>query len=388
MSTPIVSDSVNGNQPYLSLGSAARHCGVSIHALRRASNSGRIRCWTLPSGHRRYIQSDLEGFLKENKINGNGSHGNGIANSIEKGKRNLICYARVSSRSRAVGWNQSLNQQQDGSSDIQRQLEKLELYCESEYGKKPDVVVTEVASGTNFNRKGFSRLMNRIMSGEFSDGTWTLAITNIDRISRFAIDLVKNILDFNNIELRIIDEDPDQSDEEELLSELFSVIHSFSCKHYSRRSAETNRTTLKKETIQYVQDRLSIGIPLTTIVVELDKLGHRPANHSEKPISYHVLKRYLDSEQIQKIIPKKENKKNSFRLFYDRHIRKTGDETKRTMKKEVVRKYREYCDMNNVLEKDIISDRAIGVFLKAEGWQKRLSHEALTTFVQLEVHGT
>ncbi len=83
----------------LSIKQAANQLGVSVSTLRRWDETGVLVAQRTPKGHRRYDLSKINPNLTRNKV---------------EQQRKTIAYARVSSH--------------DQKSDLQRQIEILELY--------------------------------------------------------------------------------------------------------------------------------------------------------------------------------------------------------------------------------------------------------------------
>ena len=118
---------------------AVRVSGVHIQTLRKWADSGKIRCIRTPSGQRRFDLRDLKQFV--------GLPVNADRNASTK--RDKYVYARVSSSGQR--------------SDLERQIESLRE-------RFPDhLVVRDVASGLNFKRPGFLRLMDAVCAGRVEE---------------------------------------------------------------------------------------------------------------------------------------------------------------------------------------------------------------------------
>lgn len=170
---------------------ACRILGVHPNTLRKWANDGKIRYIRQPNGNRLY---DVDDFL----------------NSGRKINRARVIYARVSSR----------NQKDDLSSQIR--------YLRERY---PDhELIEDIGSGLNFKRKGFNALLERIMSGEVEE----VAVTHRDRLCRFGFDLINGIAVRNNCKIVVLD-NAQLSPEGELVRDLISIIHVFSCRIYGLR---------------------------------------------------------------------------------------------------------------------------------------------------------
>jgi predicted site-specific integrase-resolvase len=130
--------------------------------------------------------------------------------SLENKEKHKVVYARVSSRN-----------QKD---DLQKQIEFLRTrYPTYE-------LVEDIGSGLNFKRKGFTALLGRVLQGDVSE----IVVAHRDRLCRFGFDLIESIATKNNCKLVVLD-DSKQSPQAELVTDLLSIIHVFSCRLYGLR---------------------------------------------------------------------------------------------------------------------------------------------------------
>src|SRR5688500_763633 len=106
---------VRNSQGLLSIGDAAKLLGVSQQTLRSATDSGALRAFILPSGHRRFNLDDCYSWM-----------GQGAESRSEE--REIICYCRVS------GARQSKGIAKGEQSDLSRQIERLIAYSAENYG--------------------------------------------------------------------------------------------------------------------------------------------------------------------------------------------------------------------------------------------------------------
>lgn len=51
--------------PYITVGEAAKRIGVSRDTIKRWEADGRISALRTPTGHRRYLATDVDGLLRE-----------------------------------------------------------------------------------------------------------------------------------------------------------------------------------------------------------------------------------------------------------------------------------------------------------------------------------
>ncbi|RLG41002.1 MAG: IS607 family transposase [Thermoproteota archaeon] len=170
---------------------ASKKLGIHPNTLRRWANEGRINYVRQPQGHRLY---DVDSFLNQGK-------------KIDRVK---FIYARVSSRRQA--------------DDLSNQIKYLrERYPTHEF-------LQDYGSGLNFKRKGFCKLLEQVLSGAVSE----IVVTHKDRLCRFGFDFFQKIAEHFDCKLVVLDE-VKLSPQEELIQDLISIIHVFSCRIYGLR---------------------------------------------------------------------------------------------------------------------------------------------------------
>lgn len=170
---------------YVSTKKACERLGVHPNTLRNWANENKIKYIRTDSGHRRY---DVEDYLRRKG---------------HQGQR--ILYARVSSK-----------KQKD---DLARQVRELTSRFPH------DEVIEDFGSGLNFRRKGLTALLDRIMSGDVSE----VVVAHKDRLCRFGFELIEQIAAKYNCNIVVLN-DTNLSPQEELVRDLLSIIHVFSCR--------------------------------------------------------------------------------------------------------------------------------------------------------------
>ena len=128
-----------------------------------------------------------------------------------------VCYARVSSK-----------KQMD---DLDRQKD----FFRCNYPNH--IVVSDVASGINWKRKGLLSLLESSMRGDISE----VVVAHRDRLSRFAFELLEWIFRKNGVELVVLNRNDNQSEEQELSDDVMSIIHVYSCRKNGKRRYKTNQ---------------------------------------------------------------------------------------------------------------------------------------------------
>ncbi len=190
----------------LSIKQAANQLGVSVSTLRRWDETGVLVAQRTPKGHRRYDLSKINPNLTRNKV---------------EQQRKTIAYARVSSH--------------DQKSDLQRQIEMLELYCSSQGWSFE--VISDLGSGMNYHKKGLKRLLDDILDNKID----RLVLTHKDRLLRFGAELVFALCEARQVEVVIINQGENLSFEEELAQDVLEIITVFSARLYGSPSKKNKK---------------------------------------------------------------------------------------------------------------------------------------------------
>lgn len=168
---------------------ATQAIGVCANTLRTWAGEGKIKYVRTAAGQRLY---DVSSFLQS---------------TVSKRK---IIYCRVSSR----------NQKDDLQSQIQ--------YLRQRYPNHE--LIEDIGSGLNFKRKGFTALLDAILSGLVEE----VVISHRDRLCRFGFEFIEHIATKYACKLVVLDETK-LSPQAELVQDLLSIIHVFSCRIYGLR---------------------------------------------------------------------------------------------------------------------------------------------------------
>ena len=173
---------------------AAEHFGVCLHTLRRWEKDGIITAIRTPSGQRRYL---INSYAGRNTTN-----------------QRTILYARVSSRSQKA--------------DLDRQIAKLlELYPSAE-------LITDIASGLNFKRKGLQSILEAVRTGHVS----SIIVGHKDRLARFGFELIEWLCQLDGTKIVVLNQD-NLSPEPEMVEDILAIVHVFSCRLYGLRKYKT-----------------------------------------------------------------------------------------------------------------------------------------------------
>lgn len=130
-------------------------------------------------------------------------------------QRQVVIYARVSTRN-----------QKD---DLQNQVAFLRQFCNAK-GIIVDQCIEDYGSGLNYNRKKWNELLDEVMEQKIK----TIIVTHKDRFIRFGYDwFEKFCMKFNTTIVVVNNEE--LSPQEELVQDIVSILHVFSCRLYGLR---------------------------------------------------------------------------------------------------------------------------------------------------------
>lgn len=112
---------------------------------------------------------------------------------------------------------------------MDNQIEFLKQYANAK-GMIVDEVLEDIGSGLNYNREKWNRLIDRCMIGEIA----CVVIAHKDRFIRFGYEWFERFLQYNGTEIIVVNNEK-MSPEQELINDLISIIHVFSCRIYGLR---------------------------------------------------------------------------------------------------------------------------------------------------------
>lgn len=213
----------------------SRFFGVTDVTLRTWEKEGRIK-FLRTEGKSRYLTKDL--LIEELDKRGL------FIDDRPMNKKDVL-YARVSSH----------DQKQKG--DLDKQI--MFLLTNISDLQQP-VVLSEVGSGLNDKRKKFQTLIKMIMNDEVS----RIFVTYKDRLTRFGFNMLEEICKLKNIQIIVVNQDKEkQSVQDELVSDMMSLITSFSGKLYGMRSKQ------KKEKVE-LSDLENLGYKVPENEIDLN----------------------------------------------------------------------------------------------------------------------
>lgn len=187
-------------EEYVPLRKVCKLIKLAPATIRKWAITGKIKTFTTPTGQRLYHQPSVLLLV-------NGSMPD------SQNKKNII-YCRVSSP-----------KQKD---DLDRQIE----FMQSQFPGY--TLVTDCASGLNFQRKGLKTILELAMSANIGE----LVVAHKDRLARFGFELIEYIVHIGGGKITVLDHcktDPPVSTEQELAEDLLSIIHVYTCRQMGKR---------------------------------------------------------------------------------------------------------------------------------------------------------
>lgn len=135
-------------------------------------------------------------------------------NSLSSNKKQ-VAYARVSTYG-----------QKD---DLKDQLSYIRQYANAQ-GIVLDEEISDIGSGLNYKRQKWNNLLDEVMNNKIDK----IYITYKDRFIRFGYDWFENLCKKHGTEIIVLN-NIDTSPDKELVDDLISIIHVFSCRLYGLR---------------------------------------------------------------------------------------------------------------------------------------------------------
>ena len=173
--------------------------GVSVKTLQRWDREGTLTANRTPTNRRYYTYKQYLEFK-------------GIT---EDDARKVVLYARVSTKN-----------QKD---DLQKQTAFLRQFCNAR-GMIVDQCIEEYGSSLNYNRKKWNELLDEVMEQKIK----TIVITHRDRFVRFGYDWFERFCAKFNTTIVVVNNES-LSPQEELVQDIVSILHVFSCRLYGLR---------------------------------------------------------------------------------------------------------------------------------------------------------
>lgn len=188
----------------------AKILNVTVRTLQSWDRQGLLPALRTPAGRRWYSEEQINKFLNKK-------------NSQNSEKIN-IAYSRVSTRQQ--------------KNELENQENFIKNYVNGN-GMIIGKYFSDIGSGLNYKRENFLKMIELVMERKVDK----IFVTYKDRVVRFGFDFVEWLCQRFGTEIVVLN-DKNTSPENELVNDLISIIHVFSCRIYGLRKY---KKTIKEE---------------------------------------------------------------------------------------------------------------------------------------------
>ena len=188
------------SERYLTTREFAEIVGVSRSTVISWIKSGRIVAYSV-NGRWRIPYSEVERLLK----------------GVQRVKRVAI-YARVSSNTQ--------------KNDLERQVDVLKLWVSKNFPNAEYIVVTDIASWLNEDRRGLRKLIEMAKRREIR----AVVITYRDRLTGFGFEYLKTLFNILGVDVYVMFQEEPKNCVQELVEDFIEIVTSFASRIYGRRS--------------------------------------------------------------------------------------------------------------------------------------------------------
>jgi len=115
---------------------------------------------------------------------------------------------------------------------LERQVEALKLWTAKNFPQAEYVVVTDIASGLNEERRGLKRLIEMARRREVN----AIVVAHKDRLTRFGFEYLKTLFNVLGVELFVAFEEEPKDYRQELVEDFVEIVTSFAARIYGKRS--------------------------------------------------------------------------------------------------------------------------------------------------------
>lgn len=175
--------------------------GVSVRTLQKWDKAGILKAYRTPTNRRYYTEEQYLKYIGKQGDN--------------QSDRKVVAYARVST------YNQK--------DDLKNQLAFIRQFANAN-GVIIDEAISDIGSGLNYNRKKWNLLLDQVMQNQIA----IIYITYKDRFIRFGYEWFERLCNRHGTKIVVLN-NPDTSPDKEMVEDLVSIIHVFSCRLYGLR---------------------------------------------------------------------------------------------------------------------------------------------------------
>lgn len=206
------------NKQLYKVGEVANILGITPKTVSNYADDNKLEVIRTDGGHRMISKESLKKYLNNRGL---------LEDDICRSKADAV-YARVSSH------------EQKAKGDLDRQVVRI---IEAVPNMQNPLILKEVGSGLNDNRKQLIKLINLVISGKIHK----VYITYRDRLTRFGFNYLETVFNAFGVEIEVLEgADRDKDAQQELCDDLMSLVASFSGKLYGMRSHKNKKIKTSK----------------------------------------------------------------------------------------------------------------------------------------------
>ena len=188
------------SERYLTTSEFAEIIGMSRSTVISWIKSGRIVAYNV-NGRWRIPYSEVERVLR----------------GIQRVKR-VVIYARVSSNTQG--------------NDLERQVDALKIWVSKNFPSTEYIVVTDIASGLNEDRRGLRKLIEMAKRREIQ----AIVVAYRDRLTRFGFEYLKTLFNTLGVDVYVAFQEESKDYVQELVEDFIEIVTSFASRIYGKRS--------------------------------------------------------------------------------------------------------------------------------------------------------
>lgn len=181
---------------------ASAYLGKAPYTLQSWDRAGKLKAHRTVNNRRFYYKEELDQYL-------------GLNNDETSDKRKIVAYARVSS-----------NGQKD---DLKDQISFLRQFLNAR-GIIANDYISDIGSGLNYKRPKWLNLIKEVDQNQIKE----IYVTYEDRFIRFGFDFFRKFCSWHDCKIIVLNNE-DTSPAKEMVTDLISIIHVFSCRLYGLR---------------------------------------------------------------------------------------------------------------------------------------------------------
>lgn len=201
------------NKQLYKVGEVANILGVTPKTISNYADDNKLEVIRTDGGHRMISKESFANYLNNHGL---------LEDDINRSKVDVV-YARVSSH------------EQKTKGDLDRQVVRI---IEAVQNMQNPLILKEVGSGLNDNRKLLIKLIHLVISGKVHK----VYVTYRDRLTRFGFNYLETVFNDFGVEIVVLGgADRDKDAQNEFCEDLMSLVASFSGKLYGMRSHKNKK---------------------------------------------------------------------------------------------------------------------------------------------------